>query len=97
MSEKIYPKGIRVFKPREGAPDWVLGQVIVTPVELVEWVQENLQHTSEYQGKKQIKLDLLKGKDGPYVAVNTYKPAPSQPVNKAFNDMMEDKPDSDPF
>ena len=73
MADKIYPKGIRVFKPREGAPDWVLGQVVVTPVELVEWVQANLQYTSEYNGSKQIKLDLLKGKDGPYIAVNTYK------------------------
>lgn len=78
MADKIYPKGIRIFKPREGAPDWVLGTMIVTPSELEQWVKDNQQYMSDYNGTAQLKCDLLKGKDGPYIAVNTYKPANTQ-------------------
>ena len=72
-NEKVYPKGIRVFKPRDGAPEWVLGTVLVTPHEIQQWIADNAQYMTDYQGNPQLKLDLLKGKDGPYVAVNTYK------------------------
>ena len=73
MAEKLYPKGVRCFAPRSGAPDWVLGQILITPHELLEWIAANQQYMGEYQGNPQLKLDLLKGKDGPYIAVNTYK------------------------
>lgn len=74
MAEKIYPKGLRCFAPRQGAPDFVLGTLIVTPSELSAWVEANQQYMTEYKGTPQLRLDLLKGNDGPYVAVNTYKP-----------------------
>ena len=79
MAEKIYPKGIRCFPARQGAPEWVLGSILVTPKELQEWIAANQQYMGEYQGNPQLKLDLLKGKDGPYIAVNTYK-AGEKPV-----------------
>ena len=87
-NEKVYPKGIRVFKPRDGAPEWVLGTVLVTPHELQQWIADNAQYMTDYQGNPQLKLDLLKGKDGPYVAVNTYKPqsstAAAEPVDPSL-------------
>jgi hypothetical protein len=71
--KKVYPKGIRVFEPRAGAPDFVKGSVLVTPDELVKFCNDNPDLMTEYNGQKQLRLDLLDGKDGLYVAVNTYK------------------------
>lgn len=73
MSEKIYPKGIRVFPKHEKAPDFVLGTVIITPNELFTWLKENQNLLSEYEGNKQLKLQLLKGDKGIYMQVDTYK------------------------
>lgn len=73
MADKIYPKGIRVFAPRSGAPSFVKGSVVVNPNELVRWLKENSGLLTEYKGEKQLKLDLLEGKDGLYMAVNTFK------------------------
>jgi len=91
MADKVYPKGIRVFKPREGAPDWVLGTVLVTPSELNEWLAANAQYLTDYKGSPQLRCQLLKGKDGPYITVDTFKPEAKQP-DQAFNKMMEDDP-----
>jgi hypothetical protein len=73
MADKIFPEGIRVFKPRANAPKFVKGSVVVTPNDLVAWLKANQQHLKEYKGKKQLTLDLLEGKDGGlYMAVNTF-------------------------
>lgn len=71
--EKIYPKGIMAFSPRQGAPDFVKGSLVITPRELIDWLKQNEGLLTEYEGKKQIRLDLLEGNKGLYVAVNTYK------------------------
>jgi hypothetical protein len=72
-TEKVYPEGIRVFGPRQGAPDFVKGSLVITPNALFAWLKKNEQFLSEYKGDKQITLDLLDGQKGIYVAVNTYK------------------------
>jgi hypothetical protein len=72
MSEtKIYPKGIAFFAPRENAPTWVKGSIIITPNDLFKWLKENesLLIESEKYGK-QIKLQVTdKG-----LQVDTWKP-----------------------
>lgn len=70
---KIYPSGIRVFSPRQGSPDFVRGSIVITPNALYKWLKENPTLLSEYNGEKQISLDLLDGNKGLYVAVNTYQ------------------------
>lgn len=94
--EKIYPKGIRVFKPNAGAPEWVLGTLLLTPHELLAWIEQNKQYMSEYQGNPQLRCQLLKGKDVPYITVDTYKKTEAVPeqTNQAFNTLM-DAPTSD--
>jgi len=76
MSETIYPKGVTLFSPRDGAPEWVVGEVIITIEDLKEFVNDNPDLLSEYKGKKQLKLNILRGKKGLYATVNTYKPKP---------------------
>lgn len=38
---KIFPKGITFFEPRNNAPTWVKGSVIINMRELVDWVTAN--------------------------------------------------------
>lgn len=74
MTDKIFPKGIRTFAPKQGAPDFVLGDVVITLNELVKFCKENEGLLSEYNGEKQLKLQITKSQKGTIVfAVNTYK------------------------
>lgn len=88
MSEvKIYPKGLRTFKPHDNAPDFVKGTLLITPNELIEWLKDNSQYLTDYKGAKQLKCQILDGKDGLYFQVDTWKkdegstPASSQETN----------------
>ena len=74
---KIYPKGISFFPPKENAPSWVKGSLIITPRQLVEWLKENesvLVENEKYG--KQLRLQVTdKG-----VQVDTWKPTESKTV-----------------
>jgi hypothetical protein len=59
MAEKIYPQGIMCFPPREGAPDFVKGKMIITLNEFVKWAKTQTEHMTEYKGEKQLKFDML--------------------------------------
>lgn len=74
MTEKIYPKGLRTFPPREGAPDFVKGTLIITPRELVDFIKERPDLLTEYNGNKQLRCNILEGDKGLYFQVDTYKP-----------------------
>jgi len=72
--EKIYPKGLRVFKPHEKAPDFVKGTLIISLNELVKFCQDNPSILTEYKEQKQLKCQILDGKEGLYLIVDTWKP-----------------------
>lgn len=76
MANTVYPKGIKTFAKNEKAPDFVLGTAIITLNEFVSWCKgEGEEYLSEYNGQKQIRLQILNGKDGrPQLTVDTYKP-----------------------
>lgn len=72
--KKIYPQGIMCFKKHDKAPDFVLGSMVISLSKFKEWVNsEGKDLLTEYKGDKQLRLQVLSGKDGPYVAVDTYK------------------------
>lgn len=71
---KIYPKGFKVFAPNEKAPDFVKGALVVSPNIFNQWLRENTSYLTEYKGEKQIRFDILQGRDGLTIAVNTFKP-----------------------
>jgi len=83
MADKIFPEGIRVFSPRNGAPDFVKGSIVITPNDLIEWLKANKNLLTDYKDKKQLSLDLLSNKDGKlFLSVNTYKPSDKkEPAN----------------
>lgn len=76
--EKIYPKGMVTFSPREGAPDFVLGQLVVTMRDFLEWSKTVQEHYREYNGKKQLRFNILNGEKGVYIQLDTYKPKETQ-------------------
>jgi len=71
--ETIYPRGMRVFPKNEKQPDFVLGSLIITPTDFSQWVAENQQYLNDYNGSKQLKLQILNGDKGIYFTVDTYK------------------------
>lgn len=71
--ETVYPKGLRTFKKNDNAPNFVLGSLIITPADFAQWVAENQQYLTDYNGSKQLKLQILNGDKGIYFTVDTYK------------------------
>lgn len=100
--EKKLPEGIRVFNPHANAPDFVIASVVVTPDALMMFCQDNPDLLSEYNGLKQIRLQLLKSQAGKlYMAVDTYKKegnysAPPKNSTSGY-DMSEPPIDDLPF
>lgn len=71
---KVYPKGIMTFPKHEKAPDFVKGSIAITLEDLREWLKgDGAQYLTEYNGKKQLKLQILDGQKGLYLTVDTYK------------------------
>jgi hypothetical protein len=79
--EAKFPKGIRAFKPRETAPDFVVTELVVNLKELGVFWRENDDLLTDYKGEDQLKLTVLKSKDGTKhnIQVNTFKPKTDVP------------------
>ena len=74
MSEtKIYPKGLRTFKPHENAPEFVKGTLIITPNDLMQFCTDNPELMTEYNGTPQLKCQMLDGDNGITISVDTWK------------------------
>lgn len=71
MADKIYPKGLNIFPPREGAPAFVKAQISIEPKAFVAFLQENKQYLNE---KGYFRFNLLSGDKGLYMTLDTWKP-----------------------
>ena len=58
--ENIYVKGFRSFKKSDKAPDFVLGSLVISLDEFKEFINANQDLLTEYEGKKQIRVSVLK-------------------------------------
>lgn len=87
MSDKkaIYPKGVMLFDKHEKAPDFVVGTLVITPNDLIEWLKENSSLLTEYNQKKQLKLQIKKGNKGLYAEVDTWQPSGKQSISPDVN------------
>jgi hypothetical protein len=93
MADQILPEGIRFFPKHQNAPDFVLGTMVLSLNELFAWAKAHPELQTEYNGAKQIKLQLLNSKQGKlYAAVDTYKPSGGQAAAKT-----EEQPSDLPF
>ena len=75
--ETRFLDGIRVYSPREGAPDFVKGAIVINAQELINAIT--------VEGKDEIRLDIKESKAGKlYASIDDYqrkeKPSiPSEP------------------
>lgn len=84
MAEQIYPRGLRVWPPREGAPDFVKGKISIHLETFIEWARKNLDE------KGFIAFDLKDGRDGIYATLNTYKKPIDKPQPKSEQEKKEE-------
>ena len=74
-------KGIKLFPKKDSQPDFVIASGVLTPDDLNAFLMDNVEHQSEYNGAKQFRIQVLKGKDGgPYIVLDTYKAAAGTPA-----------------
>lgn len=92
--EKILPKGFRTFEPHQNAPDFVKGQLVISLNDFIKFCETSPELLSEYNGAKQLKLDILESrKGGLYFAVNTFKPEKKiELTNQPFQTKEGEKP-----
>lgn len=70
---------IRLFPAHPNAPDFVLASGVIGLDEFFGFVQANPHLLSDYQGKAQLKFQILRSKEGKlYTQVDEYKPQPQQ-------------------
>jgi len=75
MADQILPKGIRFFNKKPTQPDFVVGACVITLNELIKFGKDNPTFLSDYNGEKQLRLQVLKSKEGNlYATVDNYKP-----------------------
>jgi hypothetical protein len=68
---------IRLFPAHPNAPDFVLASGVIGLDEFFGFVQANPHLLSDYQGKAQLKFQILRSKEGKlYTQVDEYRPAP---------------------
>jgi|TARA_R100001460_G_C3507992_1_gene171171 hypothetical protein len=69
MTGLVFPEGLRVFKPRQKAPEFVKGALLINRQELIDWLQQ--------QHEEEIRIDILQAKapkTGWYCKVDDWKP-----------------------
>src|SRR5574337_1440600 len=67
MTDPIFPNGIRVFPPNEGAPDFVKGTLSIETNKFCAWLGQQPEPT--------VRLDIKKARNGKwYLQLNTWKP-----------------------
>ena len=87
-TEKVYAKGIRCFPKHEKQPSFVLGAMVITIAELNDWVKQNEQYLTDYNGQKQLKFQILQNDKGINLVVDTYKAgAKAEPAGAKTNDL----------
>lgn len=73
MSDPIFPDGIRVYPPNDGAPDFVKGALVIDSLKFAAWLGQ--------QPDKTVRLDIKLSRKGPlYLQLNTYQRKHTEPV-----------------
>jgi len=81
MADQVLLKGIRLFKKKDNQPEFVLAGGAITMNEIFTFAKENPNLVTEYNGQKQIKIQILRSKEGnPYIAVDTWQPTQVNPT-----------------
>lgn len=95
--EVVFVDGLRVFAPRENAPDWIIANLVVTVAELDQFLRKKYS-----AGETSLNIDIRRSKGGKYYAsVSNFKPkehpAKAQPSKTGQKDHFEGMADDIPF
>lgn len=97
-TERIKPKGIVTFKPNEKAPSFVKGTMVINITDFNAWLSENKSLLTEYQSRKQLKLQITEGKYGLEFSVDTWKTNTDRDGSTSVPQFQQaDETDSLPF
>ena len=95
-NQSIMPQGIKTFNRHEKAPETVLGSMIMSIDEFIQWIKSDdvKKHYSQYDGKNQLKFDIKTGKYGVFLTLNTYKPNGQQVNTTIIQSTSSDLPEA---
>jgi hypothetical protein len=97
MADELLPEGLRFFNKKENQPDFVIGALVITMNDLFAFCKAHPELITEYNGAKQLKLQVLKSSKGNlYAKVDTWKPA-EQPAGNMAAPVLPDVDSSLPF
>lgn len=80
-NDTVFTDGLSFFLPRENAPNYIKGSIVIEPKRFVEWMKANGEHLSvgrdrDGQNVQVFRIDLKLGQSGKaYAALNTWKPS----------------------
>jgi hypothetical protein len=98
MSDNKLPEGIRYFEKHANAPDFVIDSLVITIDDFNAFVEQNPDLLTEYNGKKQLKLQRLRSKQGKmYLSVDTFQPQAQQQAAPINNSLPGEEPELLPF
>lgn len=73
QQDSILPEGIRCFNKHDNAPDFVMGKTVISLNKLVAFCKAHPEILSDYQGEKQLTLQMLWSKQGKlYANIDLY-------------------------
>jgi len=73
----IFVNGIRTFPKNDNSPEWVVGNGVIVPRELLDFLKsaEAVENMTEYKGQKQLPITMIKNRNGSIgFRINNYKP-----------------------
>lgn len=97
MSEKetIFVDGLMFDYPRNEAPAFVKGHLIINPDRFAKWAAEQKEYQSE---KGWLRIDMMKSKKGSlYLKLDTWKPEKQESPKEDPRDNPEPEEDGIPF
>lgn len=87
--DKKFIQGIIAFKPKK---DFIKAELVISLNELVKFCKDNPEFLTEYNGEKQLKIQVKESKSGKfYVDHNDWKPNQND-SGKTFVDQKDDLP-----
>jgi hypothetical protein len=85
MAEQKFIDGLKAFKPKQ---EFIKCELVITLNDLVKFCKDHPEYLTEYNGQKQIKVQVKESKNGTwYCALNEYDKAK---VNQQVKDVAGD-------
>ncbi len=83
MADVIFTEGLKAFKPREKAPDWVKADIVINTVEFAAFMKQHA------KPDRTLRIQIKEGKTGNYyAALDTWE----KPTDNEHRDHRDEAP-----